>query len=63
MRRASQPSPLVPSSGPAISRRPWHPPALEHLGAWRALTLQQSIPIGPGGFGLRAPRSDAERMA
>ncbi|MFW6202577.1 MAG: hypothetical protein ACOC8B_08360 [Gemmatimonadota bacterium] len=27
------------------------PPRLEPLGAWRALTLQQSVPIGPGGYG------------
>lgn len=35
-------------------RRPYTKPALESLGAWRALTLQQSVPIGmfempPGG--------------
>lgn len=41
------------SSSNASPRRPWHPPVLERLGAWRALTLQQSIPIGPG-FGLHS---------
>lgn len=29
-------------------RAPYTPPALEALGTWRALTLQQSVPIGPG---------------
>jgi hypothetical protein len=31
----------------AAERLPYSPPALEPLGPWRALTLQQSIPIGP----------------
>jgi len=43
-----EPVPAAPVSRPATSKRPWHPPVLEPLGAWRALTLQQSIPIGPG---------------
>lgn len=30
-------------------RRPYDPPELEPLGRFRALTLQQSLPIGPGG--------------
>lgn len=39
---------------PGPRRRPYTMPALECLGAWRALTLQQSVPIGmfempPGG--------------
>ena len=34
----------------AACRRPYTPPRLERLGAWRALTLQQSVPIGPGGY-------------
>lgn len=29
-------------------RRPYEPPRLERLGTFRALTLQQSVPIGPG---------------
>jgi hypothetical protein len=29
-------------------RRAYTPPRLERLGEWSALTLQQSIPIGPG---------------
>lgn len=31
-------------------------PRLEHLGRWRALTLQQTVPIGPGGFLLDPER-------
>jgi hypothetical protein len=37
-------------SAPAAERLPYTPPALERLGEWSALTLQQSVPIGPGGF-------------
>lgn len=33
----------------ARSRRAYGPPELESLGRFRALTLQQSVPIGPGG--------------
>lgn len=29
-------------------RPPFHAPRLEPLGVWNVLTLQQSIPIGPG---------------
>jgi len=29
------------------SRAAYTPPVLERLGAWRALTLQQSVPIFP----------------
>jgi hypothetical protein len=32
------------------ARRPYTPPRLECLGEWSALTLQQSIPIGPGNW-------------
>jgi hypothetical protein len=32
------------------ARQPYAPPVLEHLGEWKALTLQQSVPIGPGAF-------------
>ena len=31
-------------------RRPYVAPALEQLGEWSALTLQQTVPIGPGAF-------------
>jgi hypothetical protein len=34
----------------ARTRRPYTPPCLERLGEWSALTLQQSIPIGPGNW-------------
>ena len=27
-------------------RQPYVTPVCEHLGAWRALTLQQSVPVG-----------------
>jgi hypothetical protein len=32
------------------ARCPYTPPRLERLGEWSALTLQQSIPIGPGNW-------------
>lgn len=32
---------------PRSGRAPYAPPALERLGEWSALTLQQSIPIFP----------------
>jgi hypothetical protein len=32
------------------SPRPYEAPRLERLGEWSALTLQQSIPIGPGNW-------------
>ena len=38
-----------PGESGASVRAPFTPPRLEALGPWRALTLQQSIPIGPGG--------------
>jgi len=40
-------------AGAAAVRAPYEPPVLEALGAWSALTLQQSVPIGnrhPAGF-------------
>jgi hypothetical protein len=44
-------TPAIPAApAPAGERRPYTPPALERLGEWSALTLQQSVPIGPGGF-------------
>ncbi|HZS59838.1 MAG TPA: hypothetical protein VFA43_11255 [Gemmatimonadaceae bacterium] len=39
-------SPRPCETGPA-PRAPYQPPVIEMLGAWGALTLQQSIPIGP----------------
>jgi hypothetical protein len=39
-----------PASGADTARRPYTPPCLERLGEWSALTLQQSIPIGPGNW-------------
>lgn len=38
----------APGAGPA--RRPYTPPTLERLGEWSALTLQQSIGVGPGNW-------------
>jgi len=32
---------------PETDRLPYASPRLERLGAWRALTLQQSVPIFP----------------
>jgi hypothetical protein len=29
------------------ARAPYVPPQLERLGKWRALTLQQSVPVAP----------------
>jgi hypothetical protein len=52
---------------PAAARvaRHWRPPVLERLGPWRALTLQQSVGIGPGNFGLLVPHpgAHAEELA
>ncbi len=31
-------------------RLPYQAPRLEALGPWKALTLQQTVPIGPGAF-------------
>jgi hypothetical protein len=35
------------SAPSSTSRAVYEPPRLEALGPWRALTLQQSIPLGP----------------
>jgi len=43
-----------------VRREPWHTPILEPLGTWRAVTLQQSIPIGPGSAMLM-PHDDVGR--
>jgi hypothetical protein len=43
------PAPVTPEPD-SPARESYVPPALEHLGAWNALTLQQSVPIGPGAF-------------
>lgn len=37
-----------PAAPEQTLRRPYAPPRLEPLGAWSALTLQQTVPIGPG---------------
>lgn len=42
--------PIARTEPAAPLRAPYTAPRLESLGRWRALTLQQSIPIGPGGF-------------
>jgi hypothetical protein len=41
-----RPADAAPHTEPR-ARRPYPPPRLEPLGAWSALTLQQSIPIFP----------------
>lgn len=41
-------NPVQGATAEPIVRRPYTPPNLERLGEWSALTLQQSIPIGPG---------------
>jgi hypothetical protein len=47
-------APALPLESPSDkdTRRIFESPRLERLGTWSALTLQQSIPIGPGGFGF-----------
>jgi hypothetical protein len=53
-------TPAAPdSAAPSAERLPYTPPVLERLGEWSALTLQQSIPIGPGGF-LTDPESSTK---
>ena len=54
MKAAPVPATDTSSPEPTTGRtgRPWRPPVLEALGPWRALTLQQSVGIGPGNFGL-----------
>ena len=48
--------PISPATTPATTssseRAQYTAPRLESLGAWQALTLQQSIPIGPGSLRL-----------
>jgi hypothetical protein len=44
------PAPPAAGADSPAERLPYTPPTLERLGEWSALTLQQSIPIGPGGF-------------
>lgn len=39
----------VSNDRPGEARAPYTPPALERLGRWSVLTLQQTIPVGPGG--------------
>jgi hypothetical protein len=39
-----------PATPEASTRRPYTPPRLERLGEWSALTLQQSIGVGPGNW-------------
>jgi hypothetical protein len=38
----------VPAARPA--RKRWEPPTVEPLGGLEMMTLQQSVPVGPGGF-------------
>lgn len=48
--------PMQPNTSPPPApdaprpRTPWMAPAVERLGALSMLTLQQSVPVGPGGF-------------
>jgi len=51
----AEPPPHTTSAAPDdpesdTARLPYTPPTLEALGPWSARTLQQTIPIGPGGF-------------
>ncbi|HEY0038924.1 MAG TPA: hypothetical protein VGB66_19665 [Longimicrobium sp.] len=39
--------PLDTTTASRPVRAPYTPPALDELGAWSSLTLQQSIPISP----------------
>lgn len=41
------PRPSPTDAAPGTPRAAYSPPVLERLGAWRALTLQQSVPIFP----------------
>jgi hypothetical protein len=54
MKAAEIQPPVMPQEQTASraesARRPYTPPRLERLGEWSALTLQQSIPIGPGNW-------------
>jgi hypothetical protein len=38
-------------------RAPWTTPAIEKLPPLRMMTLQQSVPVGPGGFLLDGERT------
>ncbi|HEY9514839.1 MAG TPA: hypothetical protein VIQ74_04090 [Gemmatimonadaceae bacterium] len=44
----SRPATPSTASAPPQQRAPYEAPRLETHGAWSALTLQQSIPIGVG---------------
>ncbi|GAA5511968.1 hypothetical protein Dcar01_00682 [Deinococcus carri] len=44
------PQPDIQSAAPAPLRAPYTPPRVQDLGAWEAVTLAYSLPIGPGGY-------------
>ena len=46
------PVPSAPSTA-AEPRLPYAPPQLTALGPWKAVTLQISVPIGPGSLRLK----------
>ena len=46
------PVPSAPSTA-AEPRLPYVPPQLTALGPWKAVTLQISVPIGPGSLRLK----------
>lgn len=55
--RADRTGPASPRAPQAVrpapqtgARAAYVAPRLERLGAWKALTLQQSVPIGPGSY-------------
>lgn len=39
-----------PLSTPLIEQPPYTPPDLRRVGQWQTVTLQISVPIGPGGL-------------
>lgn len=41
--------------GQRQERRPYAAPRIESLGAWSALTLTLSVPVGPGGMVYGGP--------
>lgn len=45
-----QPEPTQPARTPAQTRAVYTAPRVQDLGAWQAVTLIQSVPIGPGAF-------------
>lgn len=45
--RLSPARPAAAGEAPRAARQAYVPPALERLGGWSALTLQQSVPIFP----------------